>query len=81
MMSLQGRKVETSTTKIDLAELLNNVRICYFGMKEFLKAQLYHTEALESSIEELGYDHPDVVFCWHSIGELSNTLIEVSLAL
>ena len=57
MMSLQGRKLKTSTTKIDLAELLYNVRICSFGMKEFLKAQLYHTEALESLIEELGYPH------------------------
>ena len=69
MISLQGRKLETSTTKIDLAELLNDIGICYyFGMKEFLKAQLYHTEALESLIEELGYDHPDVAFCWHSLG-------------
>ena len=77
MMSLQGRKLETSTTKIDMAELLNNIGICYFGMKEYLKAQVYHAEALESLSEELGYDHPDVAFCWHSLGKLSNRLIRI----
>lgn len=69
MQSLQGRKLETSTTKIDMAELLNNIGICYCGMKEYVKAQVYHAEALESLIEELGYDHPDVAFCWHSLGK------------
>lgn len=69
MKSLQGRKLETTTTKIDMAELLNNIGICYCGMKEYVKAQVYHAEALESLIEELGYDHPDVAFCWHSLGE------------
>ena len=66
-MSHQGHKLETSTTKIDLAELLNNIGICYFGMKEFRKVQLYHTEALESLTDELGYDYPDVAFCWVSV--------------
>ena len=71
MKSLQGRKLEISTTKIDMAELLNNIGICYSGMKEYVKAQVYHAEALESLIEELGYEHPDVAFCWHSLGETS----------
>jgi tetratricopeptide (TPR) repeat protein len=71
MKSLQGRKLETFTTKVDMAELLNNIGICYCGMKEYDKAQVYHAEALESLIEELGYDHIDVGFCWHSLGESS----------
>jgi Tfp pilus assembly protein PilF len=54
-----------------MAELLNNIGICYCGMKEYDKAQVYHAEALESLIEELGYDHIDVGFCWHSLGESS----------
>lgn len=69
MDSLQGRKLDQSTTKIDMAELLNNIGICYCGLDEYIKAQVYHAEALESLIDELGYDHPDVAFCWHSLGE------------
>lgn len=69
MNSLQERKLETSTTKLDMAELLNNIGICYCGMNEYVKAQVYHTEALESLIAELGYDHSDVAFCWHSLGK------------
>lgn len=62
------------STKIVIAEILNNIGLVYFGMKEYDKAQVYHAEALESMIEELGDDHDDVAFCWHSLG---TTYIEI----
>ncbi|KAL3784127.1 hypothetical protein HJC23_005785 [Cyclotella cryptica] len=79
--SLQGRKLETLTTKVEMAELLNNIGICYCGMKEYDKAQVYHAEALESLIEELGYDHVDVGFCWHSLGTVHTELHDLEEAL
>ena len=78
LKSLQGRKLETSTTKIGMAELLNNIGICYSGMEEYVKAQVYHAEALESLIEELGYDHSDVAFCWHSLGERATLFVQLA---
>jgi len=62
------------STKIAIAEILNNIGITYFGMKEFDRAQIYHAEALESLVQELGDDHVDVAFCWHSLGVVNQEL-------
>ena len=68
LRALQIRKLDPQSTKIVIAEILNNIGLVYFGMKEYDKAQVYHAEALESMIEELGDNHDDVAFCWHSLG-------------
>jgi hypothetical protein len=59
--SLQIHKTKGST-KIVIAEILNNIGITFFEMDEFDKAQVYHSEALESLRQELGDDHADVAF-------------------
>ena len=66
--ALQIRKIDSASSKLMIAEILNNIGLVYFGMKEYDKAQVYHAEALESMIEDLGNDHVDVAFCWHSLG-------------
>lgn len=68
LKALQIRRLDPGSTKIAIAEILNNIGLVYFGMKEYDKAQVYHAEALESMIEDLGDDHDDVAFCWHSLG-------------
>ena len=59
--SLQIHKAKGST-KIVIAEILNNIGITFFEMDELDKAQVYHSEALESLRQELGDDHADVAF-------------------
>jgi len=71
--SLQIHKAKGST-KIAIAEILNNIGIAFFEMDEFDKAQVYHSEALESLRQELGDDHADVAFCWHSLGAVHREL-------
>lgn len=68
LASLQIQKAKGS--KSALAEILNNIGITYFEMKELDKALIYHEEALESLRQELGDDHADVAFCWYSIGAI-----------
>ena len=56
------------------AEILNNIGITYVGMKDFHRAQVYHAEALDSLRHELGDNHSDVAFCWHSLGVVHQEL-------
>lgn len=65
--SLQIHKSRGSSM-VAIAEILNNLGIVYSEMKEYEQAQIYHAEALESLRQELGDDHADVAFCWHSLG-------------
>jgi tetratricopeptide (TPR) repeat protein len=78
--SLQIHKAKGST-KIAIAEILNNIGIAFFEMNEFDKAQVYHSEALESLRQELGDDHADVAFCWHSLGAVYQELSDQEEAL
>ena len=78
--SLQIHKTKGST-KIVIAEILNNIGITFFEMDEFDKAQVYHSEALESLRQELGDDHADVAFCWHSLGAVHQELCDQEEAL
>ena len=80
LRSLQIHKVNGST-KIAIAEILNNIGISYFACGEFDKAQVYHAEALESLRQELGDDHADVAFCWHSLGAVHQELCDEGEAL
>ena len=71
--SLQINKARGSTNVV-IADILNNIGITYFEMKEYENAQVYHSQALESLIQELGDDHADVAFCWHSLGAVAQEL-------
>lgn len=71
--SLTIHKARGSAT-VSIAEILNNIGITYFEMKQFDNSQVYHGEALELLIQELGDDHPDVAFCWHSLGSVAQEL-------
>ena len=50
------------------AQVLTNLGGCYFDMKDYEKAELYHTEALHMMEKSLGQNHVDVAYCWHSLG-------------
>jgi len=71
--SLQIHKAR-GASMVAIAEILNNIGITYYEMKEYENAQVYHGEALESLIQELGEDHTDVAFCWHSLGAVAQEL-------
>ncbi|KAL7554545.1 hypothetical protein ACHAWF_018004, partial [Thalassiosira exigua] len=71
--SLQIHKGRGSAN-VATAEILNNIGITYSGMKDFDRAQVYHSEALEMLRQELGDDHGDVAFCWHSLGVVQQEL-------
>ena len=81
LQALQLRRSTCSSTKAAVAEVQNNIGISYYGLKEYDKSRMYHTEALESLIEELGDDHPDVAFCWHSLGTVHVELHDQAEAL
>ncbi len=68
LASLQIQKAKGSKTA--LAEILNNIGIAYFAMKELDKALIYHEEAFETLRQELGDNHPDVAFCLFSLGTI-----------
>ncbi len=78
--SLQIHKARGSTNSVK-AEILNNIGIAYFEMRELDKAQVYHAEALVSLRQELGDDHADVAFCWHSLGAVHQELHDLDEAL
>lgn len=50
------------------AQVLTNLGGCYFDMKDYEKAEFYHTEALHMMEKSLGQSHADVAYCWHSLG-------------
>lgn len=50
------------------AQVLTNLGGCYFDMKDYEKAEFYHTEALHMMEKSLGQNHADVAYCWHSLG-------------
>lgn len=50
------------------AQVLTNLGGCYVDMKDYEKAELYHTEALHVMKKSLGQNHADVAYCWHSLG-------------
>jgi tetratricopeptide (TPR) repeat protein len=78
--SLQVHKARGSTNTV-IAEILNNIGIAYFEMRELDKAQVYHAEALEALRQELGDEHADVAFCWHSLGAVHQELCNQDEAL
>jgi len=78
--SLQIHKVKCSSKTV-VAEIFNNIGIAYLEMKEFDKSHIYHAEALESLRQELGDDHTDVAFCWHSLGTVLQELCNFEEAL
>ena len=72
---------QRESAMVAIAEILNNIGLIYFEMKQFDKAQVHHAEALESLTQELGDDHVDVAFCWHSLGAVHQELCDQTEAL
>ena len=68
---LRIRRNDTeSGNAIQIAEVLNCIGTAHFEMKNYLSAKKFHMEAMHLKKQSLDESHPDVAFCWYSLGQI-----------